>query len=326
MATKKKYSQAARVQGILRTLGARHGITIGELAEEFCVTKRTLYRDLKALEEAGYPLLSEVVEGTTYWKLEPSFKGIPPVTFTLNELMALYFSRKLFISPGGPPFKTDLESAFNKIESALPAKHLARLEKIEEMFTPLVKTSKKIDLNKGVFGIVQLALLNQNILKFEYKSRKGNRAFPFEVHPYSLLFYKGEFYILCLVPGKGMRHFALEGVKKAERMKERFEIPEDFSISEFLKVPFGMFHEKPISVKVIFDKELTDYIKRRTWHPSQKIKELKDGRILLTMTASGKEEIKAWILSFGPKAMVLSPKHFREEIRAEISQALAVYR
>ncbi|MDO9351277.1 MAG: HTH domain-containing protein, partial [Deltaproteobacteria bacterium] len=38
-------------QGILRTLGARHGITIGELADEFCVTKRTLYRDLKALED-----------------------------------------------------------------------------------------------------------------------------------------------------------------------------------------------------------------------------------------------------------------------------------
>jgi len=324
--TKKKYSQAARVQGILRTLGARHGITIGELVEEFGVTKRTLYRDLKALEDSGYPVLTEVVDGTSYWKLEMSFKGVPPVTFTLNELMALYFSRKLFISPGGSPFRPDLESAFKKIESALPAKQIARLEKIEEMFTPLVKASKKIDLNKGVFGIVQLALLNQNILKLEYKSRKGNRAFPFEVHPYSLLFYKGEFYLLCLVPGKGMRHFALEGVKKAERMKERFEIPGDFSISEFLKVPFGMFHEKPISVKVIFDKELSDYIQSRTWHPSQKIKELKDGRLLLTMTASGNEEIKAWILSFGSKVVVLSPKHFREEIRAEISQALAMYR
>jgi len=56
MAIKKKYSQAARVQGILRTLGARHGITIGELAEDFGVTKRTLYRDIKALEETRYPL------------------------------------------------------------------------------------------------------------------------------------------------------------------------------------------------------------------------------------------------------------------------------
>ena len=78
MSVKKPYSQAARVQGILRTLGVRHGITIGELAEEFGVTKRTLYRDLKALEEAGYPLISEITDGTTYWKLEASFRGVPP--------------------------------------------------------------------------------------------------------------------------------------------------------------------------------------------------------------------------------------------------------
>jgi proteasome accessory factor B len=224
MGIKKNYSQAARVQGIIRTLGARHGITIGELAEQFGVTKRTLYRDLKALEEAGYPLLSEVIEGTTYWKLEPSFKSVPPVTFTMNELMALYSSRKLILSQGRSPFRSELASAFKKIETALPAKHIARLEKIEEMFTPLVKVSKKIDLNKGIFEIIQWALLNQNILKVEYKPRKGNQAFPFEVHPYSLLFYKGEFYLLCFVPGKGMRYFALEGIKKVERMNERFEI------------------------------------------------------------------------------------------------------
>jgi predicted DNA-binding transcriptional regulator YafY len=48
----------------LRILGTRQGITIGELAEEFNVTKRTLYQDLKTLEEASYPLLSEIVEGT----------------------------------------------------------------------------------------------------------------------------------------------------------------------------------------------------------------------------------------------------------------------
>jgi predicted DNA-binding transcriptional regulator YafY len=87
-----------------------------------------------------------------------------------------------------------------------------------------------------------------------------------------------------------------------------------------------MFHEKPISVKVIFDKELSDYIQSRTWHPSQKIKELKDGRILFSMTASGKEEIKAWILSFGSKVKVLSPKSLRKEIKEDFSRALASYR
>jgi predicted DNA-binding transcriptional regulator YafY len=71
---------------------------------------------------------------------------------------------------------------------------------------------------------------------------------------------------------------------------------------------------------------LSDYIQRRTWHPSQKIKELKDGRILLSMTASGKEEIKAWVLSFGSKAEVVSPQFLSEEIKEDISRALAFYR
>jgi proteasome accessory factor C len=75
-------------------------------------------------------------------------------------------------------------------------------------------------------------------------------------------------------------------------------------------------------VKVIFDKELSDYIQRHTWHPSQKTKQLRDGRILLTMTASGKEEIKAWILSFGSKVQVISPLSLREEIKEDTSQAL----
>jgi hypothetical protein len=53
MRTKKSYSQAARVQGILRTSGARQGISTGEFAEEFGATKRILHHDLKALGETA---------------------------------------------------------------------------------------------------------------------------------------------------------------------------------------------------------------------------------------------------------------------------------
>jgi len=128
------------------------------------------------------------------------------------------------------------------------------------MFTPLAKagTTNK-DINRAMFETVQLALLNQNILAIEYKPRKGDKAFKFQVHPYSLLFYKGEFYLLANAPGKGMRHFALDGIRKADRLTERFEIPGDFSTSDFLdflKVPFGLFHGEPISVKVVFGRQV----------------------------------------------------------------------
>lgn len=107
---------------------------------------------------------------------------------------------------------------------------------------------------------------------------------------------------------------------------ERFEIPGDFSMSDFLKVPFGLFHGKPITVKIVFDKELSDCVQRKKWHPSQKIKEMKDGRILLSMTVSGKEETKAWLLSFGSKAEVLLPKSLRDEIETDLLTNLSRYR
>jgi len=325
MKPKKSYSQAARVQGILRTLWTRNGITIGELSEEFGVNRRTIYRDLRALEDSGYPLLSEVADGAALWSLEPSFKHVPPITFNLNELIALYSSRNLF-KAHGLPLNSDLESALKKIASALPAKNIAKLERMEGMFLPLAKGGRRPSIDKNLFEVIQLALLYQNPVTLEYRPRRGNQSFQCEVHPYSLVHHRGDLYLLCYVPKwNGIRYLALEGIKKADRSKERFETREDFSVSDFLDVPFGIFHGEPISVKILFDKELADYIRGRTWHPTQKVKATEDGKILLSMTASGKEEIKAWILGLGPKATVISPQSLREEIKADLSKALEQY-
>jgi predicted DNA-binding transcriptional regulator YafY len=206
-------------------------------------------------------------------------------------------------------------------------KWLAKLERMEGMFLPLAKGSRRPNIDKNLFEVIQLALLYQNPVALEYKPRKGDRIFHFEAHPYSMVHHRGDLYLLCYVPKwNGIRYLAVEGIKKAERSKERFEIHEDSSASDFLNVPFGIFHGKPISVKILFDKELADYIRGRTWHPTQKIKATGDGQILLSMAASGKEEIKAWILGFGPKAKVISPKSLRNEIEADLLRAFARYK
>jgi proteasome accessory factor B len=123
-----------------------------------------------------------------------------------------------------------------------------------------------------------------------------------------------------------MRYFALAGIKKAQRSTERFSISEKFSPSKFFTASFGLFQGKPIALKVVFDQELSEYIQRRKWHSSQQIKKLKDGKILLSLKASGKEEIKAWVLSFGPKAKVRSPLALRKEIEADLQKMLLHYK
>ena len=90
----KKYSQAARLHDVIRILEARYGATVDELAEECGVTRRTVYRDLDAIRDAGYPLISEPeADGQVLYSFMTGFKKLPPITFSLEELMTLYLCR-----------------------------------------------------------------------------------------------------------------------------------------------------------------------------------------------------------------------------------------
>jgi predicted DNA-binding transcriptional regulator YafY len=77
----KKYSQAGRVHDVIRLIEARHGITLGELAEETGVGLRTIQRDLNAIHEAGYPLTSEWQEGVKLYRFLTRFKDVPPTSY-----------------------------------------------------------------------------------------------------------------------------------------------------------------------------------------------------------------------------------------------------
>ena len=72
----KKYSQAARLHDVIRILESRYGATVDELAEECGVTRRTIYRDLDAIRDAGYPLISDPeADGRTLYSLLLAIKS-----------------------------------------------------------------------------------------------------------------------------------------------------------------------------------------------------------------------------------------------------------
>ena len=75
----------SRLVAILTQLQTRRLITSTKLAEKFGVSTRTIYRDLKALEQAGVPILTEDGKGYT---LMEGYK-IPPIMFSENQANAL---------------------------------------------------------------------------------------------------------------------------------------------------------------------------------------------------------------------------------------------
>jgi len=56
---RKEYCQTVRCLKLLHVLAVdRHGLTVAEIQRTYKVCKRTVYRDMTALQLAGFPLVS----------------------------------------------------------------------------------------------------------------------------------------------------------------------------------------------------------------------------------------------------------------------------
>ena len=323
----KKYSQAGRVHDTIRLIEARHGITVEELVEETGVDRRTVYRDLNAIHEAGYPLISEWRDGRKVYRFLTRFRDVPPITFTLSELMTLYFLRPQLDFLHGTPFADDLAAVFRKVNSVLPPRYAAHLERAARVSLPLLQGVR--DYGRVAEELRQLreALLYQYRVTIDYDPKGQGKPATYEVDPYSLLFYKGGMYLLGYAHNRqALRTFAVERIGRVEIRKERFEIPEGFDPEEHLKGAFGIVEEAPLSVVVRFDPALAHTVRERLWHPTQTVTSEPDGSALLSFTAGGRLEIIAWLLSYGDHAELLEPAELRQQLREIVARMGESYR
>ncbi len=107
----------------------RNGISVADLAEKTDSLPRTVYRDLDALLEGGFPLYTDKDGKNSLWKMMDTYKGFP-VPMTRTELMALYMSRDLLRIFEGMIFQESIETLFEKVKAALLPETIQFIEKV----------------------------------------------------------------------------------------------------------------------------------------------------------------------------------------------------
>ncbi len=319
----KKYSQAARLHNVIRLLEARYGASVGELAEECQVDRRTIYRDLQAISEAGYPLIREDSgDGRTLYRFLIGFKKVPPITFSLSELMTLYLCRGQLGFLRGTPFQEDLEAIFERIRSSLPPRSVAHLERIAEAGSPRFQGIRDYTEKKEMLEKLRHALLYQYRCTIRYAPAKRMPE-DYVFDPYVLLFFQNSLYLGGYAHNRrALRLFLIDRMQNVEVHTERFEIPEDFRTEDLTGSAFGLVDEEPMSVRVRFLPEVAHLIRERIWHPSQHLEAQDDGSVLLSFEAGGEKEILAWLYSFLPHLEVIAPEKLRSAFYGGLRKAL----
>jgi len=301
--------QLARQWKIIQSLiSSRQGKSVSDLAADLHCHRRTVYRDLEALQAAGFPVYTDRAGGKTLWSLLDTAKHSIPIPFSLPELMALYFSRGMMKVLKDTVFYDSLESLFDKIKSTLPPEYIDyKIREIIEKVSEAAVQKKRIE-----------------IVYYTMSRKSRTRR---KVAPYKIWFFDGTFYLIANCGlREDIRIFALDRIKAIEMTDETFETPEDFNVDDFMKSSFGVFQGEPVQVRIWFAADIAEYIREKIWHETQRIEPQSDGSIIFEAEVAGTEEIKHWVLKWGAKARVLAPGALREGIRLQAEAMLKNYK
>jgi predicted DNA-binding transcriptional regulator YafY len=119
--------------------------------------------------------------------------------------------------------------------------------------------------------------------------------------------------------------FVLDRIKMLKVTDERFTIPKDFNLDDFMRHSFKVMHDELYTVKVRISPDWARWVGEKIWHESQKIVKQPDGSIEITFRVAGLDEIKRWILSLGPECQVLVPEKLKEMVRRDLQKTMEQY-
>ena len=296
------------------------GIAVDDAARKLDCTVRTIWRDLSALQKAGFPLYDDKgADGRrSLWKLEEQFTLGLPVKLSLAETAALVMSRDLLRPAGAGALGAAVTSAFDKIDRVMSRDALRLLDQMRETIGVRAVGAKLQAPAAEHVALIQKALLERRRLDMRYYSMSRDKENQRQVDPYHLTVFDGGFYLVgyCHLR-KTERIFAVERVRDLKLLATRFDVRPGFNAEEYLKHAWGIVKGEIVPVKVIFSRSVARYIRDRLWHPSQKLRELPDGRLELIMRVADTLEVRRWILGYGPEAEVVEPAGLRERLRQE---------
>ena len=216
----------SRLTAIITQLQTKRLLTASELASKFSVSVRTIYRDIRALEQAGVPIYVE--EGKGYRIME--HYRLPPVMFTESEANALITAEQLVLNNKDSSFVKDYSEAIGKIKSVLiqDVKDKANLLSERTQFNQI----KTIERTSSNLSTLQFALTNFLLIKIEYIN-EANETTNRTIEPFALLSTRTNWLLVawCLLR-KEFRYFRLDRIRKLEVLSERF-IPHDMTLQEY---------------------------------------------------------------------------------------------
>lgn len=305
-----------RLLAIVLKLQSSGGMRAEDLAAFFETSKRTIYRDIQALSEAGVPVVATPGQG--YALLEGYF--LPPLSFSSEEAIMLLLGTEYLAQNFDDRYQAGARAAALKIEGVLPPAMAKEVSLLKNSFRFVPHPTENPDLLKEL----RRAVLEQKTVRFRYHSRDSqvSKELPAEreADPYGLVFVEGAWYVpaFCHLR-QAVRSFRLDRLEDLTVTSKTFTRLPGFKLGQ----PEAD-QARNTTVRLLFAPEIVRRV-RETRHYYNVTEEETPEGLLVTSKVRRERDILNWVLSWGRQVRVLEPDSLRQAVQAEAQAILSNY-
>ena len=324
-----RYQRATDIVRLATQLqGALGGLTLDDISERFCVSRRTAERMRDAVDAAFGPLqIVDREDRRHYWQLRSS----PLCRFiriSTEELAEIESAAKTLDRTGLAERAVMLRELAEKLRALrrpLAAEEFdADLEVLMRAEGLAMRPGPRPHLERGLLSLLRDAIKARRTVEFDYLSQSTARRSSQRVQPYGVLYGNRAFLVAWTDWAAGMRLWRLANMSRARATGETFERDRSFDLRRYAERSFGAFQEPPVEVVLRFNASVAGDASRFLFHPSQSILRNPDGSLTVRFQAGGLDEMCWHLFTWGASVTVEKPASLRRRL-AQMCASLAVH-
>lgn len=314
--------QLERLQHLLDMLRKEFKGDALRIGRKLGVSRRTVMHDLKVLRSWGYDIQWSAQRHAFEIVQEGALQHV--VSLSRTDFMGMLMATQAFKLVEGQEEAGEVRRAAEKFAEYLP--DTIRITQ-DALLNRLRLSNGGPNTGIGQYHPNILKALELRLkVKMAYYSASRDELVTRTVLPLAIVYHEGRWYLIALCYLRGAhRHFRLDRVRSVELTGET--VPEHtFDLDAYLQNSFGMHQGKNIyTIQLLFSAHQARWIREELWHPSQKLEELPDGRLKMTMHTGGLEDVARWVMQYGAEAEVLSPPELRKHVAQAHANAAHIY-
>ncbi|HTD92804.1 MAG TPA: YafY family protein [Chitinophagaceae bacterium] len=304
-----------RVTAILIQLQSRKVVKAQDMADRFRISLRTVYRDIRTLEEAGIPILGEAGVG---YSIMDGYR-LPPVMFTKEEATAFLTAEKMIEMLTDSSTEEHYKSAMYKVRAVLRSTEKDFLENLDDHISVLKSNRQRHQVMpaSGPLQTILKSIAGKNVLNISYFTHHSQQQTERNVEPVGIFYLDSHWHMVAYCRlRKDYRDFRIDRIKKIQTTSELFN-PSHPTLKVYLQQVQKERNLFTIVIRV--NKEILPYIDdQRYFNGFVSQKEVKD-RVEMTFLTSHLEGFARWYIMFGDNADIISPLDLRKKVQLIVS-------